>query len=150
PTPAPTALDLEPQVDVEPLATQTIETAETAETIDSAETIESVKTESVETADTAATMSAVAPGQPIETPHLQPLTAQPAAPIADAVTRPTVRGRAARDARRVRPSIRVSLDRLDALMNLVGELVITRSRLERHLAQLEQAGELLSFTQSRM
>jgi chemosensory pili system protein ChpA (sensor histidine kinase/response regulator) len=50
----------------------------------------------------------------------------------------------------VRPSIRVSLDRLDALMNLVGELVITRSRLERHLAQLEQAGELLSFTQSRM
>src|SRR5215470_3375123 len=54
------------------------------------------------------------------------------------------------EAGRVRPSIRVSLDRLDALMNLVGELVITRSRLERHLAQLEQAGELLSFTQSRM
>jgi chemosensory pili system protein ChpA (sensor histidine kinase/response regulator) len=53
-------------------------------------------------------------------------------------------------ARRVRPSIRVSLDRLDALMNLVGELVITRSRLERHLIQLEHAGELLSFTQSRM
>ena len=53
-------------------------------------------------------------------------------------------------ARRVRPSIRVSLDRLDALMNLVGELVIARSRLERHLIQLEHAGELLSFTQSRM
>ena len=35
-------------------------------------------------------------------------------------------------------------------MNLVGELVVTRSRLERHLTQLEQAGELLSFTQSRM
>ena len=60
--------------------------------------------------------------------------------------------RAAREAvaRRGRPSIRVSLDRLDALMNLVGELVVTRSRLERHLTQLEQAGELLSFTQSRM
>jgi chemosensory pili system protein ChpA (sensor histidine kinase/response regulator) len=52
--------------------------------------------------------------------------------------------------RRIRPSIRVSLDRLDALMNMVGELVITRSRLERHLTQLEQAAELLSFTQSRM
>src|SRR6266850_1196875 len=61
------------------------------------------------------------------------------------------RARPSRDAgRRIRPSIRVSLDRLDALMNLVGELVITRSRLERHLIQLEQAGELLSFTQSRM
>jgi chemosensory pili system protein ChpA (sensor histidine kinase/response regulator) len=60
--------------------------------------------------------------------------------------------RSAREARarRARPSIRVSLDRLDALMNLVGELVVTRSRLERHLTQLEQAGELLSFTQSRM
>jgi len=53
-------------------------------------------------------------------------------------------------ARRVRPSIRVSLDRLDALMNLVGELVIARSRLDRHLIQFEQAGELLSFTQSRL
>ncbi len=68
------------------------------------------------------------------------------------VTHGAARSRSSREAaaRRVRPSIRVSLDRLDALMNLVGELVITRSRLERHLAQLEQAGELLSFTQSRM
>jgi chemosensory pili system protein ChpA (sensor histidine kinase/response regulator) len=76
----------------------------------------------------------------------------PAAPAAERVARGGDRSRSSREAaaRRVRPSIRVSLDRLDALMNLVGELVITRSRLERHLAQLEQAGELLSFTQSRM
>jgi chemosensory pili system protein ChpA (sensor histidine kinase/response regulator) len=53
-------------------------------------------------------------------------------------------------ARPIRPSIRVNLDRLDSLMSLVGELVIARSRLERHLVQLEQAGDLLSFTQSRM
>ncbi|PYM96344.1 MAG: hypothetical protein DME04_02055 [Candidatus Rokuibacteriota bacterium] len=53
-------------------------------------------------------------------------------------------------ARPIRPSIRVNLDRLDSLMSLVGELVIARSRLERHLGQLEQAGDLLSFTQSRM
>src|SRR5262249_56214356 len=68
------------------------------------------------------------------------------------VTRSPERRRPSRDAvaRPQRPSIRVSLDRLDALMNLVGELVIARSRLERHLVQLEQAGELLSFTQSRM
>ena len=78
--------------------------------------------------------------------------AERVAPAAERVARGADRSRSSRDAaaRRVRPSIRVSLDRLDALMNLVGELVITRSRLERHLAQLEQAGELLSFTQSRM
>jgi len=68
------------------------------------------------------------------------------------VSRASAPARSPREAgaRRFRPSIRVSLDRLDALMNLVGELVITRSRLERHLIQLEEAGELLSFTQSRM
>jgi chemosensory pili system protein ChpA (sensor histidine kinase/response regulator) len=72
-------------------------------------------------------------------------------PATVATARVSTPARSARDAaRRVRPSIRVSLDRLDALLNLVGELVVTRSRLERHLTQLEQAGELLSFTQSRM
>jgi len=50
----------------------------------------------------------------------------------------------------VRPSIRVTLDRLDALMNLVGELVIARGRLDRRLVQLEKLGELLLFTQERM
>ncbi len=50
----------------------------------------------------------------------------------------------------VRPSIRVNLDRLDALMNMVGELVIARSRLERRLSQFERVSELLLFSQSRM
>jgi len=89
------------------------------------------------------TASAAAPSAPViaeAAPRLEPVTAArgPVRPPRDA------------GPRRIRPSIRVSLDRLDALMNLVGELVITRSRLERHLTQLEQAGELLSFTQSRM
>jgi chemosensory pili system protein ChpA (sensor histidine kinase/response regulator) len=48
------------------------------------------------------------------------------------------------------PGVRVSLDRLDALMNLVGELVIARSRLDRRLAELDRAGELLLFSQERM
>ena len=47
-------------------------------------------------------------------------------------------------------SIRVNLDRLDALMNLVGELVIARSRLERRLGEFERVNELLIFSQSRM
>jgi chemosensory pili system protein ChpA (sensor histidine kinase/response regulator) len=89
-------------------------------------------------------------------PELAPASADPAGEAA--IAEPAVGARATAparprreaSARRVRPSIRVSLDRLDALMNLVGELVVTRSRLERHLTELEQAGELLSFTQSRM
>jgi chemosensory pili system protein ChpA (sensor histidine kinase/response regulator) len=47
-------------------------------------------------------------------------------------------------------SVRVNLERLDALMNLVGELVIARSRLERRLAQFERVGELLEFSGRRM
>ncbi|MBI4013432.1 MAG: Hpt domain-containing protein [Candidatus Rokubacteria bacterium] len=46
--------------------------------------------------------------------------------------------------------IRVSLDRLDSLMNLVGELVIARSRLDRRLRELDRVGELLLFSRSRM
>ena len=89
---------------------------------------------------------------PVATTDLPAPAPESLAPTAERVTRGPERSRSSRDAaaRRTRPSIRVSLDRLDALMNLVGELVITRSRLERHLTQLEQAGELLSFTQSRM
>src|SRR5215470_6834265 len=100
--------------------------------------------------------SASAPGQvSLEeaSQSLEPIAAvEPVAASPAPATRGGARGRKSRKAAsgRVRASIRVSLDRLDALMNLVGELVIARSRLERHLIQLEQAGELLSFTQSRM
>src|SRR5215831_18610005 len=89
-----------------------------------------------------------------ETPQsLEPVEAfEPVAAPSEPATRGAARSRKSRvdAAGRVRPSIRVSLDRLDGLMNLVGELVIARSRLERHLVQLEEAGELLTFTQSRM
>jgi chemosensory pili system protein ChpA (sensor histidine kinase/response regulator) len=88
-------------------------------------------------------------------------TAEPAAlaaaVTADAASRPALVAAApaaapAAEARppALRPSIRVNLDRLDALMNLVGELVIARRRLERRLGQLENLEELLLFTQSRM
>jgi chemosensory pili system protein ChpA (sensor histidine kinase/response regulator) len=117
--------------------------------------------QSVETAVAqiaAATADAAALSQPAvaeTSPRLDPVVAAERLAGATERVEPTTHSpqrRSSRDAaaRRVRPSIRVSLDRLDALMNLVGELVITRSRLERHLGQLEQAGELLSFTQSRM
>ena len=48
------------------------------------------------------------------------------------------------------PFIRVSLDRLDVVMNQVGELVIARSRLDRRLRELDRVGELLQFSRTRM
>jgi chemosensory pili system protein ChpA (sensor histidine kinase/response regulator) len=116
------------------------------------ETTPNVESVAAQTGD--ASERALTPGASmVEAPQQLEPTApgERAEPAAAPAGREPVRGRPARDAaRQARPSIRVSLDRLDALMNLVGELVITRSRLERHLTQLEQAGELLSFTQSRM
>jgi chemosensory pili system protein ChpA (sensor histidine kinase/response regulator) len=47
-------------------------------------------------------------------------------------------------------SIRVNVDRLDSLMNLVGELMIARSRLDRRLAELDRIGELMLFSRARM
>jgi chemosensory pili system protein ChpA (sensor histidine kinase/response regulator) len=48
------------------------------------------------------------------------------------------------------PSIRVSVERLDSLMNLVGELMIARSRLDRRLAQLDQVSDLLLASRARL
>ncbi|MGH7400760.1 MAG: chemotaxis protein CheA, partial [Candidatus Rokuibacteriota bacterium] len=48
------------------------------------------------------------------------------------------------------PSIRVPVERLDTLMNLVGELMIVRSRLDRRLAQLDQVSELLLASGTRL
>ena len=52
--------------------------------------------------------------------------------------------------RPARTSIRVSVGRLDALMNLVGELVIARSRLDRRFRQLERLDDLLTVSRARM
>jgi len=48
------------------------------------------------------------------------------------------------------PSIRVAVERLDALMNLVGELMIARSRLDRRLGQLDQVNQLLLASRTRL
>ena len=121
-----------------------------ATAVDSQPSVAPVAVQAADTSDSSLAMSAsiIETPQPLQAPTVVERTEPQVTPA----TRAPVRGRLGRDAAagRARASIRVSLDRLDAVMNLVGELVITRSRLERHLAQLEQAGELLSFTQSRM
>jgi len=63
---------------------------------------------------------------------------------------PEIGERRGRESQEGRPSIRVNLDRLDSLMNLVGELVIARSRLDQRFAQIERVSELLAFSRGRM
>jgi chemosensory pili system protein ChpA (sensor histidine kinase/response regulator) len=72
-------------------------------------------------------------GDPLHLPALPPLPA--------AAARPPVPAAAG-----FRSSIRVSIDRIDRLMGLVGELVIARGRLDR---RLERLGELEELAQSR-
>lgn len=47
-------------------------------------------------------------------------------------------------------TIRVSLDKLEALMNLAGEVVTLRSRLSEHVEQLQDVHTLLESSRSRM
>jgi chemosensory pili system protein ChpA (sensor histidine kinase/response regulator) len=63
---------------------------------------------------------------------------------------PEMNERRGRESQEGRPSIRVNLERLDSLMNLVGELVVARSRLDQRFAQIERVGELLAFSRGRM
>jgi chemosensory pili system protein ChpA (sensor histidine kinase/response regulator) len=78
-----------------------------------------------------------------------PLVSVPAETPAERPPAPT-RAEHPRPAPEPGASVRVGQDRLDALMNLVGELVIGRSRLDRRLLKLERVGELLAFSRGRM
>src|SRR5262249_46166345 len=49
-----------------------------------------------------------------------------------------------------RQTIRVALDRLDGLMDLVGELVVARSTLERRVAEMDRLGDALVTSRSRL
>ena len=49
-----------------------------------------------------------------------------------------------------RQTIRVALDRLDSLMDLVGELVVARSALERRLGDLDRLGDVLLASRARL
>ena len=57
---------------------------------------------------------------------------------------------ASTEERRQRPSIRVHAERLEGLARLIGELVTSRSRLERRLDQIQALGDLLLVSRRRM
>jgi len=67
-----------------------------------------------------------------------------AAPVA--VARPTAGAQPLPHAK----SVRISLERLDRMMNAVGELVINRTRMLGRLAELAKLVEVLTFSKSRL
>jgi chemosensory pili system protein ChpA (sensor histidine kinase/response regulator) len=80
----------------------------------------------------------------VESPEIGAPEPAPTHEIGEA-SRPPEAARPARTA-----SIRVSVGRLDALMDLVGELIIARSRLDRRFRQLERLDGLLTVSRGRM
>ena len=88
-----------------------------------------------------------APAAPAEAVVLEPAPAAVAAPSA-ARPRPVVPGAAAR--RPPRQTFRVNLVRLDSLMDLIGELVTGRSRVDRRLEDLERLSASLFASRARL
>jgi len=78
----------------------------------------------------------------------RPMVREPAP--APRPARPQTPARPAAPPRPGRQTIRVGLEHLDALMDLVGELVVARSRLERRLAELDHVGASLFTSRARM
>jgi chemosensory pili system protein ChpA (sensor histidine kinase/response regulator) len=68
--------------------------------------------------------------------------------VAAAGPRPLPAGAAAR--RATRATIRVNLERLDALMDLVGELITSRSRVDRRLEALDRIAASLFASRARL
>jgi chemosensory pili system protein ChpA (sensor histidine kinase/response regulator) len=100
-----------------------------------------------------------AEGTPGVAPTALPVPAVPADVAAPVVPEPAPAARPARAPTPARPAsaprsgrqtIRVGLEHLDALMDLVGELVVARSRLERRLAELDHVGGSLFTSRARM
>jgi len=46
--------------------------------------------------------------------------------------------------------VRIGLERLDRMMNAVGELVINRTRMLGRVAELERLADVLNFSKARM
>jgi chemosensory pili system protein ChpA (sensor histidine kinase/response regulator) len=78
-----------------------------------------------------------------------PASATDAETTETGVTAPEKR-RAAPEALPQAKSVRISLERLDRMMNAVGELVINRTRMVGRLAELAKLVEVLNFSKSRL
>ena len=79
-------------------------------------------------------------------------------PVAQEVSKPVEKVEAAKDAELKKEpaatpqskSVRIALERLDRMMNAVGELVINRTRMLGRVAELERLADVLNFSKARM
>ena len=89
------------------------------------------------------------PAAPAEAPHAEPVAALPS-PLAALLSTPRPATRRAEPRRAPRQTIRVNLERLDSLMDLIGEMLIGRERVERRLEEVDRVGETLLASRARL
>ncbi|HXE90290.1 MAG TPA: Hpt domain-containing protein [Terriglobales bacterium] len=71
-------------------------------------------------------------------------------PPAEAEAEPVLAGKKELAAMPQSRSVRIALERLDRMMNAVGELVINRTRMMGRVAELERLADVLNFSKARM
>ena len=90
----------------------------------------------------------------VQPPRVEPVETAPLVPARPLLPPPALRP--VRPASRQpqvpvgRQTIRVTLERLDRLMDLVGEMVVARSTLERRLGNLDRLGDTLFSSRARL
>ena len=80
--------------------------------------------------------------------HAEPAAAKSEEPKDEEIVVPARRGEPT--ALPQSKSVRIALERLDQMMNAVGELVINRTRMLGRLAELEKLADVLNFSKARM
>jgi chemosensory pili system protein ChpA (sensor histidine kinase/response regulator) len=97
-----------------------------------------------------ARIAELAPEEPVEETQGAETTADAGVPAAVAApSAPSERPSAAQALPQAK-SVRISLERLDRMMNAVGELVINRTRMLGRLAELSKLVEVLNFSKGRL
>jgi chemosensory pili system protein ChpA (sensor histidine kinase/response regulator) len=84
-------------------------------------------------------------GQIAAAESLEPVHQKPSAPIASRKS-----AKPAATPAQSAKSVRIALERLDRMMNTVGELVINRTRMVGRVAELEKLVDTLSFSKERL
>ncbi len=117
--------------------------AETAQIAPAEAPVEHLQPAEVVVSDIAASEASPAPETPVIEP---PVAAEPAPEAAAAVETKKDQATATPQSK----SVRIALERLDRMMNAVGELVINRTRMLGRLSELERLADVLNFSKARM
>ncbi|HSA93553.1 MAG TPA: Hpt domain-containing protein [Terriglobales bacterium] len=98
--------------------------------------------------ETAAEEGSAQPAPAVESPLAE--SAAPEVVLAEAEAEPVLAGKKELAAMPQSKSVRIALERLDRMMNAVGELVINRTRMMGRVSELERLADVLNFSKARM